>query len=80
MRWNWSEASGIQSKQDQRTKLLNLGFPNQNVEPRYQQITLDPEERNNKYNKFFQMQRMRVWIHQDAWFHLGKFDKGDHNL
>jgi hypothetical protein len=26
-----------------------LGFPNQkNVEPRYQQITLDPEERNNK--------------------------------
>jgi hypothetical protein len=36
-----------------------LGFPNQkNVEPRYQQITLDPEERNNKLQQIFhQMQR-----------------------
>jgi hypothetical protein len=41
--------SEFNPNKDQRTKFTNLGFPNQkNVEPRYQQITLDPEERNNK--------------------------------
>jgi hypothetical protein len=61
MSWNWSKAQWIQSKT--KTNELNcwFGFSNQkNVEPCYQQITLDPEERNNNYNKFFhQMQRMR---------------------
>jgi redox-sensitive bicupin YhaK (pirin superfamily) len=55
-----------------------LGFPNQkNVEPRYQQIT-DPEERNNKLQQILSpnAEDAGVWIHQDAWFHLGKFDKG----
>jgi hypothetical protein len=54
-----------------------LGFPNQkNVEPRYQQITLDPEERNNKLQILSpNAEDAGVWIHQDAWFHLGKFDR-----
>jgi hypothetical protein len=54
-----------------------LGFPTKkNVEPRYQQITLDPEERNNKLQQILSnAEDAGVWIHQDAWFHLGKFEK-----
>ena len=65
---------------DQRTKLLQIWvFPNkQNVEPRYQQVTLNPEERKNKLQQILSpnAEDEGVWIHQDAWFHLGKFDKG----
>ncbi|NGY36211.1 pirin family protein [Flavobacterium sp. XN-5] len=64
----------------QRTKLLQIWvFPNkQNVEPRYQQISLNPEERKNKIQQILSPNAddEGVWIHQDAWFHLGKFDKG----
>lgn len=65
---------------DQRTKLLQIWvYPNkQNVEPRYQQITLNPEDRKNKLQQILSPNAddSGVWIHQDAWFHLGKFDKG----
>jgi redox-sensitive bicupin YhaK (pirin superfamily) len=65
---------------DQRTKLLQIWvFPNQqNIEPRYQQISLNPEERKNKLQQILSpnAEDEGVWIHQDAWFHLGKFDKG----
>jgi hypothetical protein len=35
------------------------------MDPRYQQITLNPEDRKINYNKYFlQMQKMKVlWIH-----------------
>ena len=72
--------SEFNPNKDQRTKLLQIWvFPNQkNVEPRYQQITLDPQERNNKLQQILSpnAEDAGVWIHQDAWFHLGKFDKG----
>ena len=65
---------------DQRTKLLQIWvYPNQqNVEPRYQQITLNPEDRKNRLQQILSpnAEDEGVWIHQDAWFHLGKFDKG----
>jgi redox-sensitive bicupin YhaK (pirin superfamily) len=65
---------------DQRTKLLQIWvYPNQqNVVPRYQQITLNPEDRKNKLQQILSpnAEDAGVWIHQDAWFHLGKFDKG----
>mgnify|MGYP003396809006 CR=1 FL=1 len=65
---------------DQRTKLLQIWvFPNKrNVTPRYQQITLDSEDRKNKLQQILSPNEedAGVWIHQDAWFHLGKFDKG----
>lgn len=54
-------------------------FPNkQNVEPRYDQISLENIE---KKNELFQIlspnaDDQGVWIHQDAWFHLGKLDSG----
>jgi hypothetical protein len=71
--------SEFNPNKDQRTKLLQIWvFPNkQNVEPRYQQITLNPEERNNKLHQILSpnAEDAGVWIHQDAWFHLAKFDK-----
>lgn len=65
---------------DKRTKLLQIWlFPNKrNVEPRYQQITLDVNDRQNKLQQILSPNPndAGVWIHQDAWFHLGKFEKG----
>jgi redox-sensitive bicupin YhaK (pirin superfamily) len=65
---------------DKRTKLLQIWlFPNKrNVEPRYQQITLDVNDRQNKLQQILSPNPddEGVWIHQDAWFHMGKFEKG----
>jgi redox-sensitive bicupin YhaK (pirin superfamily) len=53
-------------------------FPNQrNVKPRYDQIVLD---NTNKRNEFIQIlspdaDDEGVWIYQNAWFNLGRFDK-----
>jgi len=64
---------------DSAGKFLQIWvIPNQrNVKPRYDQITLDPEERHNRLQQVvspFQDDE-GVWIHQNAWFHLGTFDK-----
>ncbi|MBA4153005.1 pirin family protein [Flavobacterium sp.] len=65
---------------DKRTKLLQIWlFPNKrNVEPRYQQITLDVNDRQNKLQQILSPnpEDAGVWIHQDAWFHMGKFENG----
>ncbi|MFN3756184.1 MAG: pirin family protein [Flavobacterium sp.] len=65
---------------DQRTKLLQIWlFPNrQNVEPRYQQISLNVEDRHNRLQQILSphSEDEGVWIHQDAWFHMGKFEEG----
>lgn len=70
--------SEFNPNEDQQTKLLQIWlFPNKkNVEPRYQQITLIPEDRKNKLQQILSpnAQDSGVWIHQDAWFHLGNFD------
>jgi len=53
-------------------------YPNKkNVEPRYDQLTLNLEDRHNKLQQVLSpsVDDAGVWIHQDAWFHLGKFDK-----
>jgi redox-sensitive bicupin YhaK (pirin superfamily) len=80
-----SAGTGIQHSefnpnQDKQTKLLQIWvFPKvRNVEPRYQQITLNPEDRKNKLQQILSPnpEDEGVWIYQDAWFHLGKFDKG----
>ena len=64
---------------DLQTKLFQIWlFPNkQNVIPRYQQISLNYEERINKLQQILSPNENDegVWINQDAWFHLGKFDK-----
>ena len=54
-------------------------FPNKkNVEPRYDQITLNQEESHNQLQQILSPSAddAGVWIHQDAWFHLGNFDEG----
>jgi redox-sensitive bicupin YhaK (pirin superfamily) len=54
-------------------------FPNkQNVTPRYQQITVDMKDRHNRLQQILSPNENDegVWIHQDAWFHMGKFDSG----
>lgn len=54
-------------------------FPNKrNVTPRYDQITLKPEDRKNKLQQILSPNPddAGVWIHQNAWFHLGDFDAG----
>ncbi|GAB1449502.1 pirin family protein [Bacteroidota bacterium] len=54
-------------------------FPNQrNVTPRYDQITLNLKDRLNRFQQILSpsAEDEGVWIHQDAWFHLGKFDAG----
>ena len=64
---------------DRLTKFLQIWvFPNKkNVTPRYDQITLDLKDRHNKFQQVLSPNAddAGVWIHQDAWFHLGKFDK-----
>ncbi len=52
-------------------------FPRErNVVPRYDQRTLDPAERENRFQQVLgpDPNGAGVWVHQDAWFHLGKFD------
>ena len=53
-------------------------FPNKrNVTPRYDQITLDVNQRRNKLQQILSPNSddEGVWIHQDAWFHIGRFDQ-----
>ena len=49
-----------------------------NVKPRYDQMTLSIEDRHNKFQQILSPNSddEGVWIYQNAWFHLGKFDKG----
>jgi redox-sensitive bicupin YhaK (pirin superfamily) len=53
-------------------------FPNKrDVTPRYDQITLDAAKRHNNLQQILSPnpEDEGVWIHQNAWFHLGTFDK-----
>lgn len=72
--------SEYNKNKDKRVKFLQIWvFPNKkNVTPRYDQITLKDEDRHNKFQQIVSPNPNDdgVWIHQNAWFHLGKFDKG----
>ncbi|MFA6150390.1 MAG: pirin family protein [Chitinophagaceae bacterium] len=79
-----SAGTGIQHSEynksaDTLVKFLQIWvFPNKkNVQPRYDQITLDTEDRHNKLQQILSPNPddAGIWIHQDAWFHMGKFDK-----
>lgn len=70
--------SEFNKNKDKKVKLLQIWvFPNKrNVTPRYDQITLNPLERKNKFQQIVSPnpEDVGVWIHQNAWFHLGTFD------
>ncbi len=71
------EHSEKNANSDQEVKFLQIWvIPNkQNVQPRYDQITLNEADRINKFQQVLSPDQNDegVWIHQDAWFHLGKF-------
>ncbi len=72
--------SEYNKNKDKPVKFLQIWvIPNKkNVTPRYDQITLDPTDRINKLQQVLSPnpEDAGVWIHQDAWFHIGKFDQG----
>ena len=72
--------SEYNKNKDKLVKFLQIWvYPNKkNVTPRYDQITLDKNERKNKFHQIISPNPddEGVWIQQDAWFHLGDFDKG----
>ncbi|MBO9729180.1 MAG: pirin family protein [Chitinophaga sp.] len=49
-----------------------------NVTPRYDQKTFDPASRENALQVIISPDKSSdaLWLHQDAWFSLGKFDAG----
>ena len=48
------------------------------VTPRYQQVRMDEHMKANEFNQVLSPNAddAGVWIHQDAWFHMGNFNKG----
>lgn len=79
-----SAGTGVQhseynANKDKDVKFLQIWvFPNKrNVQPRYDQITLNTSRKN-------ELQQILspnadddgVWIHQNAWFHMGHLDSG----
>lgn len=71
--------SEYNKNKDAAVKFLQIWvFPNKhNVQPRYDQITLDVKDRHNKLQQIVSPTPGDdgVWIHQDAWFHMGIFEK-----
>ncbi|MBN8545215.1 MAG: pirin family protein [Ignavibacteria bacterium] len=54
-------------------------FPDKrNVTPRYDQITLNAEDRKNRFQQILSPSAddEGVWIHQNAWFHMADLEKG----
>lgn len=73
------EHSEYNRNTDRLTKFLQIWiFPNRrNVEPRYDQMTMNIEGMANRFQQILSPNADDdgVWIHQNAWFHLGKFDR-----
>lgn len=71
--------SEYNKNKDRKVKFLQIWvYPNKrNVTPRYDQITLNLEDRHNRLQQILSPSAddEGVWIHQNAWFHLGRFDK-----
>lgn len=71
------EHSEYNKNKDKEVKFLQIWIiPDvQDVNPRYDQMTLNPEDRINKFQQILSpyFDDEGVWIHQKAWFHLGNF-------
>lgn len=70
--------SEFNAKEKDFTKLLQIWvFPNKRqVEPRYDQQKLDEGKMKNNFLQIISPnpEDEGMWIHQNAWFHLGNFD------
>jgi quercetin 2,3-dioxygenase len=80
-----SAGTGIQHSEKNKSntnpvKFLQIWiFPDKrNVTPRYGQVTLNVADRKNKLQQIISPTESKdgMWIHQQAWFSLGSFDKG----
>lgn len=81
-----SAGTGVQHSEynknkDEIVKFLQIWIiPNKmNVEPRYDQISIKEGEKRNDFQQILSPNQddEGVWIHQNAWFNLAKFDKGN---
>lgn len=80
-----SAGTGIQHSEynkskDQPVKFLQIWIipGKRNVTPRYGQQSLHEKDRHNRLQQVLSPdpEGQGVWIHQDAWFHMGSFDAG----
>ena len=80
-----SAGTGISHSENNKNKNSLVKFlqiwiiPNKrNVSPRYDQVTLNLSDRENKLQQILSPNPddEGVWIQQDAWFNIGKFEKG----
>ncbi|KGE13399.1 pirin family protein [Sphingobacterium deserti] len=80
-----SAGTGIKHSEYNKSKEEPVKFlqiwvvPNQrDVEPRYDQLTLNPQDRLNTFQQVLSPfpDDEGVWLHQDAWFSLSKFELG----
>ncbi len=71
--------SEFNHKQDEELRLLQIWlFPDKRgVTPRYDQMKFEVKDRHNKFQQILSPKAddAGVWIHQNAWFHMGEFDK-----
>lgn len=81
-----SAGTGVQHSEynknkDELVKFLQIWIiPNKmNVTPRYDQISIKENEKLNDFQQILSPNSddEGVWIHQDAWFNLAKFEKGN---
>ena len=72
--------SEYNQNKDRSVKFLQIWiFPKKKqVKPRYDQLTLNVADRRNRLQQVLSpdLEDEGVWIHQNAWFHLGNFDQG----
>ena len=71
--------SEYNKNEDKEVKFLQIWvFPNKkDVTPRYDQISVREIEKENEFYQVLSPNEddQGVWIHQNAWFHLGRFTK-----
>ena len=73
------EHSEQNANHDKEVKFLQIWvFPKEkNIEPRYEQKTFLPETRQNQWQTVVAPDNSdALWINQDAWFTMGRFDQG----
>ncbi|MEC5148187.1 pirin family protein [Chitinophaga sp. 212800010-3] len=80
-----SAGTGVVHSEFNASKTEDVNFlqiwviPNErSVKPRYDQRTFDPADRENSLQVVISPERTGngLWLHQDTWFTLGKYDAG----
>lgn len=73
--------SEYNKNKNKEVKFLQIWiFPKEkNVTPRYDQISIRDIAKNNEFYQVLSPNKddQGVWINQEAWFHIGKFEKGN---